>query len=165
MAATLAFYRLLGLDIPPGADEEDYVSFDLPGGIRMAWNTAAIERSFNPDWRPPDLPGRMGVTFRYNRPDEVDRTHELLVGAGYQSSLAPFDAPWGTRHCRVIDPDGNAIDLFAESPIDTRGPHLTSSATRSAVPLRRLGMACEYVKIICSTHAPTMTADLLVVSG
>lgn len=114
MAATLAFYRLLGLEIPAEADSEGYVSIDLPGRVRMEWNTAAVERSFNPDWRPPTSSGRMGVVFLAEGRGDVDRMHSRLVAAGYESPLAPFDAPWGIRHRRVLDPDGNAGDLVAE---------------------------------------------------
>jgi catechol 2,3-dioxygenase-like lactoylglutathione lyase family enzyme len=114
MAATLAFYRIIGLDVPASADLEQYVVLLLPGGLRMCWNTVEVELEFNPDWTPPLEPGRMGVTFRYTCPAEVDATHARLVAAGHVSLLAPFDAPWGNRHCRVLDPDGNAVDLFAE---------------------------------------------------
>jgi uncharacterized glyoxalase superfamily protein PhnB len=36
-----------------------------------------------------------------------------VVSAGHTSSRAPFDAFWGQRYATVLDPDGNAIDLFA----------------------------------------------------
>jgi catechol 2,3-dioxygenase-like lactoylglutathione lyase family enzyme len=114
MAATLAFYRICGLDIPAEADGEGYVSIDLSGGLRMAWNTVEVEREFNPDWQPPVGAGRMGVTFLCGNADEVDATHARLVAAGHESPLPPFDATWGNRHCRILDPDGNAVDLFAE---------------------------------------------------
>jgi hypothetical protein len=39
-----------------------------------------------------------------------------IVGAGFEGDLEPFDAPWDSRHCRILDPDGNAIDLFAPLP-------------------------------------------------
>ena len=114
MALTLAFYRTLGVEIPASADTESHVKVDLGGGIEMGWNTVEVERSFNPDWQPPAEPGRMGLTFRYELPENVDAAHKQLVVAGHRSPLPPFDAPWGNRHCRMLDPDGNAVDLFAE---------------------------------------------------
>src|SRR5580658_979903 len=39
MAATLAFYRRLGLDIPKAADAEPHVDVELDGGMRLAWDT------------------------------------------------------------------------------------------------------------------------------
>ena len=36
-----------------------------------------------------------------------------LVAAGHRSHRAPWDAFWGQRYATVLDPDGNAVDLFA----------------------------------------------------
>ena len=116
MARTLAFYRLLEFDIPAAADTEGYVTIELDGGVRFAWNTEQIERTFNPGWKRPPVPGRMGIALRCVDTADVDTTFASVVGAGYEAGLEPFDAPWGSRHCRVFDPDGNAIDLFAPLP-------------------------------------------------
>ncbi|MEA3510448.1 MAG: VOC family protein [Actinomycetota bacterium] len=116
MELTLGFYRLLGFDIPVDADDEGYVVIDLGCGLRFAWNTEEVERSFNPEWQAPPIAGRMGITFRCESASEVDAAYSEIVRAGYDGGLAPFDAPWGSRHCRVLDPDGNAIDLFAPLP-------------------------------------------------
>ena len=48
MAASLAFYRRLGLEIPEG---EDHVEATLPGGVRIAWDTHDVMQSFDPAWR------------------------------------------------------------------------------------------------------------------
>lgn len=116
MRRTLDFYRLLGLEIPAEADNEGYVAFDLGGGLRFAWNSEEVERSFNPGWQAPPIAGRMGISFRCSSSVEVDAVYAKVVEAGYEGGLPPFDAPWGSRHCRVLDPDGNAIDLFALLP-------------------------------------------------
>ncbi len=116
MSRTLGFYRLLGLEIPKSADREGYVAIALVNGLRFAWNTEEVERSFNPEWQAPPVAGRMGLTFRCETAGEVNAVYAEVVNAGYEGSLAPFDAPWGSRHCRVLDPDGNAIDLFAPLP-------------------------------------------------
>ncbi len=116
MGRTLGFYRLVGLQIPVEADDEGYVSIDLGGGLRFAWNSEEVERSFNPGWQAPPIAGRMGISFRCSSSVEVDAVYAKVVEAGYEGGLSPFDAPWGSRHCRVLDPDGNAIDLFAPLP-------------------------------------------------
>jgi len=116
MGRTLGFYRLLGLDIPGDADGEAFVMVDLGCGLRFAWNTEEVERSFDPEWQTPPIAGRMGITFRCADASEVDALYAGIVKAGYEAGLEPFDAPWGSRHCRVLDPDGNAIDLFAPLP-------------------------------------------------
>lgn len=116
MARTLDFYRLLGFDIPSAADTSGYVSIDLGDTMHLTWNTEAVERSINPGWERPTAPGRMGITLRCARPAEVDAVFHTIVAAGHTGVLEPFDAPWGARHCRVLDPDGNAVDLFAPLP-------------------------------------------------
>lgn len=116
MARTLGFYRLLGFDIPAAADNERYVTIDVEGGMRFEWNIEEVERSFNPGWQAPPIAGRMGITFRCENAAEVDAIYGRIMAAGYEGDLKPFDAPWGSRHCRVLDPDGNAIDVFAPLP-------------------------------------------------
>jgi catechol 2,3-dioxygenase-like lactoylglutathione lyase family enzyme len=113
MAAALAFYRRLGLDIPATADGEDHVEVTLPGGLRLAWDTVATIRSFDPRWTPPSGGHRMGLAFRCASAAEVDRVHAELVAAGHKGHLEPWDAFWGQRYAVVLDPDGNSVDLFA----------------------------------------------------
>src|SRR5690242_3224144 len=50
MGKSLAFYRRLGLDIPPEADDQPHVDFELPGGFRIAWDTIDVIKSFDPSW-------------------------------------------------------------------------------------------------------------------
>jgi catechol 2,3-dioxygenase-like lactoylglutathione lyase family enzyme len=113
LAATLAFYRRLGLDIPVGAESEPHVEAVLPGGLRIAFDTEEVIRSFNPDWSPIPGPGRIGLAFRCDSPQQVDTVYAELVDAGYQGHLKPWDAVWGQRYASVFDPDGNGVDLFA----------------------------------------------------
>lgn len=113
MAASLAFYRRLGLDLPAGADNEPHVEVTLPGGLRLAWDTEDVVRSFTPGWRPPAGGHRVALAFRCADAPAVDRAYADLVSAGYEGAAAPFDAPWGQRYAVVHDPDGNAVDLFS----------------------------------------------------
>lgn len=113
MAAALAFYRLLGLDIPEGAEADDHVEITLRGGIRLAWDDAAMIRSFHPEFKAVNRAGRIGLSFLVDGPAEVDEVYARLTAAGYDSALKPFDAFWGQRYATVYDPDGNSVDLFA----------------------------------------------------
>ena len=58
----------------------------------------------------------MGLAFRCDGPEEVDRLYAELVEAGYEGHLPPWDAFWGQRYAVVHDPDGNGVDLFAALP-------------------------------------------------
>ena len=118
MARSLAFYRHLGLDVPPGADGEPHVEATLPGGLRLAWDTEETIRSFDPDWTPPSGGDRMGLAFLLETPADVDRTYDELIALGYDGYKQPWDAFWGQRYAIVLDPDGIGVSLFA--PADAK---------------------------------------------
>jgi catechol 2,3-dioxygenase-like lactoylglutathione lyase family enzyme len=116
MARSLAFYRRLGFDLPPEADGEPHVEATLPSGLRVAWDTVATIRSFDPGWTPPSGGHRIGLAFLCGSAAAVDATHRELTEAGYRGHLEPWDAFWGQRYAIVLDPDGNSVDLFAANP-------------------------------------------------
>ncbi|MFE5940068.1 VOC family protein [Streptomyces sp. NPDC056470] len=115
MAASLAFYRRLGLDIPADAGTAPHVEAALPGGMRIAWDTEEVVASFDPGWTRPEGGDRMGLAFLCDSPGEVDATYESLVAAGYRGHLKPWDAVWGQRYAVVLDPDGCGVSLFAQA--------------------------------------------------
>jgi catechol 2,3-dioxygenase-like lactoylglutathione lyase family enzyme len=113
MAKSLAFYRLLGLEIPPEADSEGHVEVRTPGGFRLAWDSLEVIKSFNDHWNEHPTGHRMGFAFLCDSAAEVDALYQAVTAAGYQSHKEPWDAFWGQRYAVVVDPDGNLIDLFA----------------------------------------------------
>ncbi|MBT2405074.1 MULTISPECIES: VOC family protein [unclassified Streptomyces] len=113
MAASLAFYRRLGLDIPAEADAQPHVEAALPGGLRIAWDTEETVRSFDPSWTRPSGGGRCELAFLCDSPAEVDAVYAELTEAGYPGHLKPWDAFWGQRYAVVLDPDGGGVSLFA----------------------------------------------------
>ena len=118
MANTLAFYRNLGLDIPPEADQGGHAEATLPGEIRLMWDTVATVTSFS-EWDPPAGGHRMSLAFLCENPAAVDSKYAHLVDEGYRSYLAPFDAFWRQRYATVLDPDDNPVDLFAALSADS----------------------------------------------
>lgn len=115
MAASLAFYRALGLEFPADADAQPHVETVLPGGLRLAWDTVDVIRGFDPDWTPPEGSARVSLAFAFDSPAEVDAAYAELAAAGH-SGKEPWNAPWGQRYAIVHDPDGNGVDLF--SPLE-----------------------------------------------
>ena len=113
MAASLAFYRELGLAIPPDADDQPHVDVPLPGGVRLMFDRVDVVRSFDPEWQAPVGGSRMGLAFECPSPDLVDAIHARLTAAGHRSHKDPWDAPWGQRYAMLLDPDGNGVDLYA----------------------------------------------------
>ncbi|WP_405670494.1 VOC family protein [Streptomyces sp. NBC_01530] len=116
LAASVAFYRRLGLVFPEGSEDQPHVEAELSGGLTLALDTEATVRSFHPAWQPPAGGGRTALAFRCETPAAVDAVYEDLVGAGYHGELKPWDAFWGMRYAVVHDPDGNGVDLFAQLP-------------------------------------------------
>ncbi|MCA2206459.1 VOC family protein [Nocardia rosealba] len=116
MAASVAFYRALGLDFPEGCETEGHAEAPLSGGMRLLLDTEATVASFSPGWQPPSGPGRSSLAFRCADPAEVDSVYKDLVGAGYHGELAPWDAFWGQRYATLADPDGHGVDLYAPLP-------------------------------------------------
>ncbi|WP_353945426.1 VOC family protein [Streptomyces sp. HUAS MG91] len=105
LAASLAFYRLLGLAFPEGAERQPHVETELAGGIRLM---------FDPDESAADAGrGRIALAFHCGDAAGVDAAYDRVTGAGHHGESKPFDAPWGQRYAVVRDPDGNQIDLFA----------------------------------------------------
>lgn len=105
LTASLAFYRLLGLTFPAGAEELPHVEAELAYGIRLM---------FDPDPSGDDRgSGRVSLAFLCGDAAGVDATYEKLTAAGHQCVMKPWDAEWGQRYCVMRDPDGNQVDLFA----------------------------------------------------
>jgi catechol 2,3-dioxygenase-like lactoylglutathione lyase family enzyme len=116
MPAALGFYRRLGLDIAVDADTEPHVEADLPGGLKLMFDTVSVIQSFDPGWTRPIGGHQVNLAFGCGTPSAVNERYAELVAAGYRGAVAPFDAFWGQRYATVLDPDGNGVDLFA--PLD-----------------------------------------------
>ncbi len=112
MAATLAFYRRLGLDIPAEADTEGHVEVELVGGFRLMFDSVEVIEQFS-SYEAPTGGRSVSFAFRCDGPASVDATYADLTGAGYTAKTSPFDAFWGQRYATVLDPDGNPVDLYA----------------------------------------------------
>ncbi|MEY2398002.1 MAG: hypothetical protein QOJ00_1176 [Actinomycetota bacterium] len=122
MAASIAFYRELGVDIP---DDKVYVRDGAPhhfdtqvdGASGFDIDSDALTTEYHAGWSLGQT--AVVVTFRTDSREDVDALHDHMVGLGHPSHLAPFDAFWGARYAIVVDPDGNLVSLM--SPIDEAG--------------------------------------------
>ena len=113
MPRALAFYRAVGLDIPAELDNEGHAEITLDNGLRLAWDSHEVIRSFDDSWQEPTGHPRIGLAFLCDSPADVDTQYQRIINLGYASHKAPFDAFWGQRYAQIKDPDGNIIDLFA----------------------------------------------------
>ena len=110
MARSIAFYRLLGLDVPQ-TPEEGHIDMFLPNGLRFMLDSEAVIHSFNPTWERA-RGNQLGLALECDSPHEVNDLHAKAVAAGFDGD-EPFDAPWGQRYAELRDPDGNPVDLYA----------------------------------------------------
>ena len=85
MAASLAFYRRLGLDIAAEADAEPHVDVDL-GGLHLAFDTRETILSFDPGVDTAAGGHGMALAFACDSPAEVDAAYAELTGAGAEGS-------------------------------------------------------------------------------
>jgi catechol 2,3-dioxygenase-like lactoylglutathione lyase family enzyme len=132
MAASVAFYRRLGLDVRDTEPqwERHHRNVVLPGGIHLDLDSVAFAKHWDRGW-PTSGGGGMGVLgFRVGSRDAVDRLYADLTGAGYRGQQEPYDAFWGVRYAVVEDPDGNAVGLMSEADAAMRsaGPDFSSLA-------------------------------------
>ena len=111
LAKSVKFYNLLGLDFPDAGD--DHIEATAKNGMRVMLDKLELIKQIDMDWVTPV--GRpMGLAFRCDSPKEVDATYAKVTKAGFRGKTEPFDAFWGQRYATVFDPDGNAVDLFAQ---------------------------------------------------
>lgn len=111
MAASIRFYRLLGLDVPETPDEGHVDTF-LPNGVRFMLDSEETVKSFRPDWSR-ETGNQLALAFECDSPAEVDETYRRVVGDGFVGETEPWDAFWGQRYAQLRDPDGLPVDLYA----------------------------------------------------
>ena len=111
MARSIAFYRLLGLDVPDTPDEGHVDTF-LPNGVRFMLDSEDTVRSFQPEWTR-ETGNQMAMAFECESAAEVDAVYARVVEAGFEGEKAPWDAFWGQRYAQLRDPDGVPVDLYA----------------------------------------------------
>ena len=113
MGRTLAFYRALGFDIPAEADLEANVDFATPQGIVLGFLTLERAQQADPHFQVP-TGSSINLQFECDIATEVDFIYKKLIGDGYKSYAEPWDAFWGQRFARVVDPDGRVVNFYAE---------------------------------------------------
>ena len=112
MEKSLAFYRLLEVAVPDQV-EGPHAEAELPGGVKLLWDTEEMIRSLEPDWQRATGGQPIKLAFDCGTAADVDRAYAAITAAGHQGAAEPWDAVWGQRYAVVTDPDGNQVDLYA----------------------------------------------------
>jgi predicted lactoylglutathione lyase len=119
MAATLAFYRRLGVAIKAGPGDE-HVEATLADGLTIEWDTEAGIRTWDSGWSG-QTGGSAVLGFQLATRQAVDEVYADLTGNGGRAHQPPYDAFFGARFAIVDDPDGNPVGLM--SPITAEHRH------------------------------------------
>jgi catechol 2,3-dioxygenase-like lactoylglutathione lyase family enzyme len=118
-AASIAFYRLLGVELEDHSGDEggDIVHVTVRGQkpADLDIDSEPLADIYNAGIRSRQSRGLI-IGFSVDSRDEVDRIHAAVVAAGHQSRQVPYDAFWGARYAIVADPDGNDVGIM--SPMD-----------------------------------------------
>ena len=115
LAATTAFYRLLGLTVPATAEAPvaaATASSPADTALTLTWATTPALQPLDPD-RVTDPTLRVQIEIGYDTPAGVDDAWHAATAAGHPGAVAPFDAPWGVRFAVLNDPDGNRVACTA----------------------------------------------------
>ena len=121
MTRSVAFYRMLGLDLGEEAPWTDHHrAAVVGGGLDMDLDSTAFAAVWDQGW-PAGRPGLV-IGFKVADREAVDCIYETMTEAGYEGQQPPFDAFWGARYAIVCDPDGNAVGIMSPMDPDRRTP-------------------------------------------
>lgn len=113
MAASVAFYRMLGFAIAEGSETAPFVRVNVSDSVTFEFGTHLLTGGYHAGFAPPVGRGATCLQFHLESRAAVDTLYQRLTFAGYASHLAPIDAFWGARYAEVLDPDGNAIGFHS----------------------------------------------------
>jgi catechol 2,3-dioxygenase-like lactoylglutathione lyase family enzyme len=121
MERSIAFYRLLGLEIEDTAEEwaRDHRNAATDSGGEVEFDSHASIATWDRGWT--DSAPRVVLGFEFPSRSAVNVAYADLIAAGYAGQQEPHDAFFGARYAVVIDPDGNLVGL--KSPIDDAMRH------------------------------------------
>lgn len=111
MAASLAFYRQIGLEIPEGEEGKRVVLHRMDSGVTLLFDTTFAD-TYDPDRTAPVGGYQIMLEFFLADNDAVDAKYAELTAAGYHGRTAPVQTN-GPYAAMVDDPNGNVALLTA----------------------------------------------------
>jgi len=107
MAASLEFYRRLGIEIPEGSEEKPFVQKRMESGVSIFWDTVFADK-YDPHGERPESGYQMMLEFFLEDERAVDSKYEEMTRHGYRGRREPVQT-FGPYAAMVDDPDGNVI--------------------------------------------------------
>lgn len=99
MAASVAFYEVLGFEPLYGGPDSSFTSFRV--------GRSYLNVQLEPAWVAPSVGWGRTIVWV----DDVDAVHRRAVVAGLRPLMAPSDAPWGERYFHLDDPAGHQLSV------------------------------------------------------
>ena len=100
MAASVAFYEVLGSEVVFGGVEASFTTLKLNDGQFLNLQLDAM-------WVPAErVWGRFILWV-----DNVDSVYDAFVASGFAPLMAPSDAVWGERYFHILDPAGHEVSI------------------------------------------------------
>jgi catechol 2,3-dioxygenase-like lactoylglutathione lyase family enzyme len=100
MAASVAFYGVLGSEVVFGGVEASFTTLKLNDGQFLNLQLDAM-------WVPAErVWGRFILWV-----DNVDSVYDAFVASGFAPLMAPSDAVWGERYFHILDPAGHEVSI------------------------------------------------------
>jgi catechol 2,3-dioxygenase-like lactoylglutathione lyase family enzyme len=100
MAASVAFYEAVGLEVAFGGPDAPFTTMRIGA-------TDFLNLQLDGEWSPPTrVWGRFIVWV-----DDVDAVYRRLLDRGIVAEFEPSDAPWGERYFHVLDPAGHELSV------------------------------------------------------
>jgi hydroxymethylpyrimidine/phosphomethylpyrimidine kinase len=96
-AASVNFYKALGLSLIVDSPSKGYARFEAPNGVTLS----IYQRD--------DIATSTIIYFESKR---LDAWVTELVSQGYAFEQLPQDESWGWREARLLDPSGNIVCLY-----------------------------------------------------
>lgn len=113
---SIAFYRLLGLDVSDPHPERPVAFYTEGGTTMMIITTDLVAQRFDSNWVRPSKAGyQQVVEFFVNGDAAVDAAWQRLTAAGHLGTTAPGHLI-GPYAAMVQDPDGNVVLITNEPP-------------------------------------------------
>ena len=108
---SLAFYRRLGVEFPPDADQRTDIQVPIGDNHQMVLTTQFVRN--DPDRTAPSGGSRIMLEFFVDGHEAVDAKYAELTAAGYHGRRAPWLTSFDAYMGLVDDPDGNTVLVTA----------------------------------------------------
>jgi predicted lactoylglutathione lyase len=108
---SIAFYRRLGIQFPPGAEQRPAAQVPIGDEHQLVLTTRFADAI--PGYRPQIGLARIVLEFFVGDDASVDAKYAELTGAGHHGRRPPFRTDFGAYMCMVDDPDENVVLVTA----------------------------------------------------